>query len=620
MNIRDYEKIVKFGKCSEFDIEIEKNASFKDAVNTFRKKAPVNMVDALSSREISKYESKNKELSKRMNKYPAATTPAAPNSRGKVVNGIKKLEKSLDIIFTPFSVIITAKSGAKKLTIQTIEIDKMPDVMRVAWQKKDAGFFKKYMSAKMEYSAQLAKQKFILDGIRSSIDFQNDFAKNASELCEEVDDEVPFFNIIFFGEKYAEVEDTLFEKLADASCINNDIVFVSPIDDTVEFLEICASFNDIPSIADEEYYKEASQIITPEYVKNNSNIVFLTDRVVLCIDKKVLASILVDDMGAEMYSAFEKKDKKYFKQLFERQATIYNQRRVYYGNQKGIEKRASVTNSIFSVSKIFTFDFIHPFVYYNIMNKKFGKKWVDFDEFVIIKEIEENFKTPVICSSALNKVLAIAAINSKETDLSFTSVHAFEKIIRSFCDLPIDFEQRETDSLDAKNIMQGLQCMSMCYQGESIYAKFSGDVLSYIIDRLLDDNMYAFYPSPNEHMKEDAEEQLGFLSIINRSLLESIIKRDVDAILDAELEAETAKNDEIIQSATVGSLDFLRSGEAQSINDVEQYVVAFCRKFDVEDRFIEIIKNQVQKNFEIDLFLKSKTDTLNVYLNLYGIK
>ena len=168
--------------------------------------------------------------------------------------------------------------------------------------------------------------------------------------------------------------------------------------------------------------------------------------------------------------------------------------------------------------------------------------------------------------------------------------------------------------------MQGLQCMSMCCQDDSIYAKFNSDVLSYIVDRLIDDNMYAFYPSPNEYMKEDAEEQLEFLSIINRALLESIIKRDVDAILDTELELETAKNDEIIQSATIGSLDFLRSGQAQSVNDVEQYVIAFCKKFDVEDRFIEIIKKQVQKNFEIDLFLKNRSDTLNVYLNLYGVK
>ena len=619
MDIRDYEKIVEFGDCSEFDIEIEKSAAFKDSIRVFRKKLPMDMVNVASGRSIEKYEDKNKALNKKINRYPAATEPAAPNSRGKVSENIKKLQKNLEIVFTPFSVIITAKSGGKKLTIQTIDVIKMSGEMRTAWQNKNADYFKKYMSTKMEYSAQLAKQRFILDGIKSSIDFQEDFSKNASELCEEYDEEIPFFNVLFYGEKYAEIDEDIFEKLANVSCVNDTINIITPTDNNDAFLEICASCNAIPDVVDEDFYKEASLVITPEYVKKNAKIIFLTDRVVLVADNKVLTSLLAEDMSSDMYSAFLSKDKEYFKKLFERQATIYEQRRVYYGNSDGIKKKASVSKSLFSLSGVFTLDFIHPFIYYNILNKKLGKDWISYDEFVIIKEIEDKFKTPVICNSALNKVLSISAINSNQTDLAFTSIHAFEKIIRSFCDLPIDFEQRETDSLDSKNIMFGLECMSMCCKSGSIYSKLGPDVCSYIVDLLVSDNMYAFYPKPNEYTKDIPEEQLEFLSRINRSLLESIIKRDNDAILDSELEAETAKNDEIIQAATIGSLDFMRNGEAQSVQDVEGFVKMFCARAGVEDRFVEISKKQVQKNFEIDTFLRNKFDTLKVYLNLYGI-
>ena len=49
MNIQDYNNLIAFKDSSEFDIRIEKKASFKDNVNTFRKNMTVGIVDTLSN-------------------------------------------------------------------------------------------------------------------------------------------------------------------------------------------------------------------------------------------------------------------------------------------------------------------------------------------------------------------------------------------------------------------------------------------------------------------------------------------------------------------------------------------------------------------------------------------
>lgn len=255
------------------------------------------------------------------------------------------------------------------------------------------------------------------------------------------------------------------------------------------------------------------------------------------------------------------------------------------------------------------------------LSQKLGKNWTDFDEFVIIKLIEDKFKVPIIANSALNKILSISALNSKETNLALTSTHAFEKIARSFLDLPINFEEKEVDSLDAKSIEYALECMASCYnEKESLYEKLSSDVLSYIVNILAEDDMYAFYPAPTSLSDKDSEAYLEFLSKINTALLDTMIKRDTDVLEDKTKEDEVAASDEVIQSAVVGTLDVLRSGEANNIAFLEKYVADFCKNAGVEQRFSDIIKTQVERNLGIDVYIKKKVNTLNTYMSIFGFK
>lgn len=609
-NINDYQGMIPFDS-HDYDISMTKSASLKDELSSWKLQAIIRAGEHRVNSELSAYQKKNNKISNEMERYQGYQEPTPPSQGGKNLSNLRKLQKNLEITFTPFSVIISVKSGAKKLVIQTIETKDMPDEMLNAWRSKNAAYFKTYMSAKMQYSIQTAEHRLIMDGIRNSVEFQNAYSKQASEVCEELDDEMPFFNILFFSEKYAQQDEDTFEKLCMMGYATEDKEYVvSPLDNNEVILAVSRETHQMPKIASLSFLKD-SKVITPETIKNNAKVVFLTDRVVYVIKDVIITTILLEEMSTTDILHFKMKDKQYFVNKFARQAKLLEQRRAYYGMSK-MEKKASAP--IFTLNTIFTLDFIHPYLYKILLDKKLGKDWTSFDEFVIIKNIETMFNIEVIGNSALNKILSIAAINSKQSNLAFTSLHAFEKIVRSFNDLPIDFEQRETDSLDGRAIAFALDVMDMCIN-DDVYTKLGPDVCEYIISVLTSSDYYAFYPN----LENGTESQLDFVSLINQALLKSVIRRDVDSILDKEREAEVEREDEVTQAGIIGSLDFIRSGAANSANEVTKQIINFCNGANIDLRFVNLIQMHVEKNLAIDTFLKEKQSNLQTFAKIFKI-
>lgn len=610
-NINDYQDMIPFD-TAEYNVCMTKSANLKDEFRAWKLQTAADISQNRVEKEIAKYNRKTQRISDEMEKFRDMQQPTTPSTGGKNLSNLRKLQKNIEITFTPFSVIISVKSGMKKMVIQTIEAKDMPDEMLSAWKTKNALYFKTYMSAKMQYSIQTAEHRLIMDGIKNSIDFQRSYSKQASELCDEYDDEIPFMNMLFFPEKYAAQDDETFEKLCQMGyCFDDRTYTVTPVDDTDDFLNVSRETGTIPKIASANTFKGA-YIITPENIKKNGKVVFLTDRVVYVLKDMVVTSLLSEEMNTTDILHLKMKDKAYFLNKFARQAKILEQRKAYYGMSK-MEKRAAAP--IFSQNTIFALDFIHPYLYKVLLDKKLGKDWTTFDEFVIIKNVETIFKVEVIANFALNKILSIAAINSKSSDLAFTSTHAFEKIIRSFNDLPIDFTQRETDSIDGKAIVFGLSVMDMCTPFD-IYEKLSPDVCEYIIKVLRDADYYALYPN----ISDATEPNLDFISIINQGLLKSVIRRDVDSILDKEREAEVEKEDEIVQAAVIGSLDFIRTGKAGTVGDVSNFINDFCVSAGIDLRFAEIVKMHVEKNLAIDAFLKDKQTNMESFASIFRLR
>lgn len=610
-NINDYQDMIPFD-TAEYNVCMTKSANLKDEFKAWKLQTAADISQYRVEKEIAKYNRKTQRISDEMEKFQDMQQPTVPSTGGKNLSNLRKLQKNIEITFTPFSVIISVKSGMKKMVIQTIEAKDMPDEMLSAWKTKNALYFKTYMSAKMQYSIQTAEHRLIMDGIKNSIDFQRSYSKQASELCDEYDDEIPFMNMLFFPEKYAAQDDETFEKLCQMGyCFDDRTYTVTPIDDTDDFLNVSRETGTIPKIASANTFK-GTHIITPENIKKNGKVVFLTDRVVYVLKDMVVASLLSEEMNTTDILHLKMKDKAYFLNKFARQAKILEQRKAYYGMSK-MEKRAAAP--IFSQSTMFALDFIHPYLYKVLLDKKLGKDWTTFDEFVIIKNVETMFKVEVIANFALNKILSIAAINSKSSDLAFTSIHAFEKIIRSFNDLPIDFAQRETDSIDGKAIVFGLSVMDMCTPFD-IYEKLSPDVCEYIVKVLRDADYYALYPN----ISDATEPNLDFISTINQGLLRSVIRRDVDSILNKEREAEVEKEDEIIQAAVIGSLDFIRTGKAGTVGDVSNFINDFCVSAGIDLRFAEIAKMHVEKNLAIDAFLKDKQTNMESFASIFRLR
>ena len=625
MRIDDLDKIASPKEVDPF-AQYYKSGAFKDAVSLFKKRKSSQithaMTNAMTAHKASTWNRQENRTRKQMSAFPAREIPSAYSDAvlkdskflSNYTKEIKNMANNIDIVFTPISVLITSKHKGKKIPLESIETGNMNKIMLQAWRNHDELFFKKYILDKMQYDAQTVEQKVFFKGLRESIDFHNQYSKQASEVMSEYDEDIPFFNLLFYGEKYAQYSEDTIEKIASTiDATEPEPVYM--ISDT-DFKTIFDTIGPEVNIVHGDMLKTAANMITYNDIVKDLDVIFLPDRVVFTVKNNVLTTIFTKDMDIETAKHFTKKDSKFFRKIFARQASVYKSRKMYYGMMP-MEKKAGVqkSKSVFNISSIFTLNFIHPYIYFYVLTKKYGKKWIETDNFVMIKNIENDFKVPIIDNSALNKIMSIMSINSPVSDLAYVSKHAFEKIIRSFNDLPVDFEKKETDSLGMNEIAFGLECYNMCSFDHTSYGKFGPDVYGYIIDVLVDKDIYAFYPQ----IQNASQDNFEFFQLLNKSLLAEIIKRDNDAILDIEIESETAKNDEIVQAGIIGSLDFLRSGEAQSIEDINAHVRSFCEQTQIEPYLAMLIREQAQKNYEMDAYLEYKKTELQNQINLYNL-
>jgi hypothetical protein len=103
--------------------------------------------------------------------------------------------------------------------------------------------------------------------------------------------------------------------------------------------------------------------------------------------------------------------------------------------------------------------------------------------------IEKDFalKRP-IDDIALNKILSIKVANSG--DKVYLNRHAFEKVVRSFNDKPVDFMERETDDLDLQDFAVALDSLNRVTPYDNVYDNFSPEVYNYMAQVLADKENY----------------------------------------------------------------------------------------------------------------------------------
>ena len=109
--------------------------------------------------------------------------------------------------------------------------------------------------------------------------------------------------------------------------------------------------------------------------------------------------------------------------------------------------------------------------------------------------------------------MSIYAVLSEETMNAFTSPLAFEKIARSFNELPIDFLSPESDGLGIGEIVYALECYAeiIADKGIDAYELFSDEVILYIANTMLDKDIVVIYPN----LKNQTDSYMEFYFRLN---------------------------------------------------------------------------------------------------------
>jgi hypothetical protein len=144
-------------------------------------------------------------------------------------------------------------------------------------------------------------------------------------------------------------------------------------------------------------------------------------------------------MNEDAFSHFEKQDKLYFVDMFNKETKKGVARikgRIPTNSEKikdeSIQEKKAADQGI---GQIFERNDVHPVIYFTLLTRKYGGDWMAFDPDVLIKVIETDFELSAgIGDIALNKILSIQVANNSTS--VYESKHAFEKVVRAFNDKP----------------------------------------------------------------------------------------------------------------------------------------------------------------------------------------
>jgi hypothetical protein len=528
--------------------------------------------------------------------------------RGNYYSQVQNLTQNLKIIFTPFGVVYSVKNGGREITIETIATEEMNAGMYMAWQQKDTEFYKHLLLNKMMTEIQFAEQQFAKNLIQKQIGLKNQLSKKASIEIDTED--MTLFETIDYIDKmrnlYSKNTEAT-EKLAEALIksmdeeVNISWTFQRPVE-KYAFLANPLSFLGI-NIGGDGISSLQGDNMSPSHLANKVKIGFLPDRVVFAVDNRVITSLLVMDMNQEGFEAFEKQSQPFFKKYFEKEAKkgILRSKGKLPPNSSRIEKKAKDIDT----RDIFLENDVHPQIYLDVLNKKYGDEWLEWDTHSLVSVLEDDFNLENgISDIPLNKIFSILSVNV--SDVPFTSHHAFEKCIRAFNNKPIDFMKREDDITPLEMIF-GIDAMDRVTPNDNIYDNFSSEVFNYTIKVLSNSECKLFFPS--NIMKSELQEE--FYGQLNKYLLDEANERDTVHVYDDKIESSIMQTNEAIWKLSKIALSVLRKHENITEKEIDSSLES------VKGNLKLLIKKQVTLNVNMDKFLDMSSKQYESQKNLY---
>lgn len=541
---------------------------------------------------------------------------------GNYYSQAQNLVKNLRVIFTPISAIYVIKNGAKDVAIETVDVDKMDAMMRSAWERKDQTFFINMMVNKMMSDIHLAERMFVKQGIQNQTLINGAVAKQQGlhKRASVSDDNsmMGYLNSVLkmrtFYENSAESEkiaDILLDMMGDKE-VNVVLGFDGEAEKYAALGKIDKTFGLNSSTSSMRSLK--SRLESPGYLAKHLDVVFLPDRVSFVVDNTLIGTLPALDMNIDSFQAFQKHDKRHFQKIFRKE--------VKHPPKGGIKKTAAARlgNKTVPIASAFRAASIQPKIYDLILSKQYGDDWNTNDLPVLIKRIELDFGlgTKGIADIPLNKIMSIYTLLSEDTVNAYSSSFAFEKNIRSFNNLPVDFLLNETDGLGINEVLFGLDVYDevMKHRGVNIYEVLSDEIIQYLTDLLLDKDLSVVFPNDSD-MSEKKEE---FFATLNRQILNGLEQKNRLSMLedDSEAFAHTLQQNEILQPLTIDVLQAVRSGEIDA-KLTDEYIKRICARYQFDNSKSSLLRRQVAMNLEADKFIADNRDMLSAQMKMYSL-
>lgn len=542
---------------------------------------------------------------------------------GSYYSQVENISNNLKVIFTPLSVIFTVKNGVKDITVETINTEEMNKDMYMAWQNKDYLYFKNLLLNKINSEIQFVEQQFARNIINKHIDIKNTLSKKAFYIPDSIslmETENYLQNIQGMYEKDTESV----EKIASAAfsdIINSNSVYdvslelprpfsdYSGVSGALEFTKLAGFGNSVKSMQ--------GNFLKPGYLNKKLKVGFFPDRVIFEVDNKAVSTLMAFDMDNDTFEAFDKKDASYFKDLFNTETRLGIKRMNAKIEKKNLIKQAGSEPIIhLNLNDIFFEGNIHPVLYLRALSKKFADKFFTFNANALIKIVEQEFDlTQPIADIPLNKILSIQAVNRSKTP--FEVGHAFEKIIRSFSDLPIDWMEKESEDLSLIDLAFGIDAIGLVSLSVNPLETINSEVLSYIVQSIASKGCKYFYPLQTS-TAFSPDKYNAFYENLNKFIIDENNRNDTYNIFDEkEISAIISKN-EIIQECSKAVLN--KSFSIEETNDIENDIDQLISILNLEAETASTVKRTVLDNISINKMLLEKRDTMEAQLALYDLE
>lgn len=546
---------------------------------------------------------------------------------GSYYSQVENLASNLRVIFTPLSVLYTVKNGPKEITIETINTEEMTPDMYQAWKSKDYLYYKNLLLNKVSSDIQFVEQQFAKNVIDRHIKLQNQISKKATyipdsisifETADYMDGIRKIYESDNESQKNSQFKNDTIEKTAAVIFGNHDtgtkvaLELPRPFSDyhdvsaSLDFLKFAAFDGGIKSLQ--------GKFLKPGYLQSRLNVGFFPDRIIYAVDNRAVTTLMAYDMNNEAFEAFEQKDSDYFKDLFKTETRL-GLKRMKAKEKKNLTKLAA-EGEIFhiDVKDIFYENLVHPSVYLRALLSSLTEEFFAFDAKALIKIIEQTYGlTAPIEDIPLNKILSVQSINRSKTP--FESSHAFEKIVRSFVEMPINWMNKESDDIGFENLAKALLAIELSCVRFSPYQEFTPEIISYAARIVVADGVKYFYPI---HSTDHNQEYDSFYSQLNKAVEDEINRKDSYDTFDDKEIASIISNNEIVIECTKTILMKIRSEEQdpQIIDKVDKMVA----ELELDPETAEMTKSNIMQNIAMDQILSAEKERLDSQITLYNIK